>query len=115
VRTRLAALAPRLAADRSVVVVAPEEWVARLAVPELRALVAAPVKLLAGGLPAWKAAGLPLAADRHTPEDAACIDAYLRPYDRNSGVEQAMRDYLSWEIDLVHEVAKDGDARFGAH
>jgi rhodanese-related sulfurtransferase len=113
VRSRLAKLAPRLAGDRAVVVVAQDEAIGRLAVPELQALVPAPVKLLAGGLAAWKAAGLPLAKDRRNPEDADCIDAYLRPYDRNDGVEAAMREYLSWEIDLVHEVARDGDARFG--
>ncbi|MDI3308602.1 MAG: rhodanese-like domain-containing protein [Acetobacteraceae bacterium] len=113
VRTRLAKLAPRLAGDRPVVVVASEEAVARLAMPELQGLVRAPVKVLAGGIAAWKAAGLPLASDRRNPEDADCIDVYLRPYDRNDGVEEAMREYLSWEIDLVHEVARDGDARFG--
>jgi rhodanese-related sulfurtransferase len=113
VRTRLAKLAPRLAKDRAVVVVAQDEAIGRLAVPELQALVPGAVKLLAGGLAAWKAAGLPLAKNRRNPEDADCIDAYLRPYDRNDGVEAAMREYLSWEIDLVHEVARDGDARFG--
>ncbi|MDN3566716.1 rhodanese-like domain-containing protein [Paeniroseomonas aquatica] len=113
VRSRLAGLAPRLAGARRVVVAGPDEAIARLAVPELQALAAAPVMLLAGGLAAWKAAGLPLARDRRTPADADCIDAYLRPYDRNDGVEAAMREYLSWEIDLVHEVARDGDARFG--
>lgn len=113
VRTRLARLAPLLADDRAVVVVAAEEAIGRLAVPELQALVAAPVSLLAGGLAAWKQAGLPLRADRRNPPDAECIDVNLRPYDRNEGVEQAMRDYLSWEIDLVREVARDGDARFG--
>ncbi len=113
VRTRLARLAPRLAGDRPVVVAAPEEAVARLAVPELQKLVGAPVRMLAGGIAGWKAAGLPLASDRRNPEDADCIDVYLRPYDRNDGVEEAMREYLSWEIDLVHEVARDGDARFG--
>ncbi|MBL6455726.1 thiosulfate sulfurtransferase [Belnapia sp. T6] len=113
VRTRLARLAPRLQADRPVVVAGAEEALARLAVPELQGLVAAPVRLLAGGLGAWRAAGLPLARDRRNPEDADCIDTYLRPYDRNEGVEEAMREYLSWEIDLVHEVARDGDARFG--
>jgi rhodanese-related sulfurtransferase len=114
VRTRLAALAPRLDPARPVVVAAAEEPVGRLAVPELQGLVQAPVRVLAGGLAAWKQAGLPLAADRRNPEDAACIDVYLRPYDRNDGVEDAMREYLSWEIDLVHEVERDGDAGFGA-
>jgi rhodanese-related sulfurtransferase len=113
VRTRLAALRPRLQPGRRIAVVANDEALGRLAVPELEALGLGPVALLAGGLGAWRAAGLPLRADRRNPEDADCIDVYLRPYDRNDGVEAAMREYLSWEIDLVHEVARDGDARFG--
>ena len=44
---------------------------------------------------------------------ATPIDFYLRPYDRNSGVEEAMQAYLSWEIDLVHEIERDGTVRFG--
>ena len=114
VRTRLDRLAPRLTGDRQVVVAAPEEAQARLAAEELRGFAKAPVKILAGGTKAWQAAGFPLAADRRDPADADCVDFYLRPYDRNEGVEAAMHEYLSWEIDLVNEVAKDGDAPFGA-
>jgi len=114
VRTRLASLVPRLDSFRPVVVAAAEEPVGWLAVPELQNLVKVPVRVLTGGLAAWKAAGLPLASDRRTPADAECIDVYLRPYDRNEGVEAAMREYLSWEIDLVHAVERDGDAPFGA-
>ena len=113
VRTRLAALAPFNADGRPVVLAAEDETVARLAVPELRGLTTAPVRVLEGGMGAWRAAGLPLRADPRTPADAECVDAYLRPYDRNEGVEDAMRDYLSWEVDLIREVARDGDARFG--
>jgi rhodanese-related sulfurtransferase len=113
VRTRLAALAPFAADDRPVVVAGEDERLARLAVPELRGLTTAPVRVLEGGMGAWRAAGLPLRADRHTPADAACVDVYLRPYDRNEGVEEAMREYLSWEVDLVGAVRRDGDARFG--
>ena len=114
IRTRLDRLAGRLAGDRQVVVTAPVEAQARLAAAEAQGLVAAPVKILAGGTAAWAAAGFPLASDRRYPADQDCADFYLRPYDRNDGVEAAMREYLSWEIDLVHEVAKDGDAPFGA-
>lgn len=113
IRTRLDRLAPRLTGDRQVVVAAPEEAQARLAAEELRGFAKAPVKILAGGTKAWQAAGFPLAAGRHDPADAECVDFYLRPYDRNEGVEAAMHEYLSWEIDLVNEVAKDGDAPFG--
>lgn len=69
--------------------------------------------MLERGTAGWAAAGLPLERDRTNPPDEACIDVHLRPYDRNAGVEEAMRAYLSWEIDLVREIARDGDAAFG--
>jgi rhodanese-related sulfurtransferase len=91
-----------------VVITAPDEALAHLAAAETPG-----ARVLAGGLAAWRAAGLPVASDRHNPPDEACVDWYLRPYDRNSGIEEAMHAYLSWEVDLVHEVAKDGTAPFG--
>jgi hypothetical protein len=33
---------------------------------------------------------------RGDPPDDDCIDVCLRPYERNSGVEEAMKAYLSW-------------------
>ncbi|WP_291296432.1 rhodanese-like domain-containing protein [Elioraea sp.] len=114
VRTRLDALAARLPETGLVAVTSPDDnRTASLAVEELADLTAARVGVLEGGVAVWAAAGLPLAADRTNPPDEACIDAYLRPYDRNSGVEAAMVAYLSWEIDLVKEIARDGDAPFG--
>lgn len=114
IRSRLEKLAPHLRSDTTIVVSAPDVASARLGARELQGVVKVPLRVLAGGSAAWAAAGLPTASDRHDPADTDCADVYLRPYDRNSGVEEAMRDYLSWEIDLVHEVAKDGDAPFGA-
>jgi rhodanese-related sulfurtransferase len=113
VRTRLRQVLPRIPAGRSIVVTAPDPALAALAVDELRGLGTAPVAALEGGTEAWKAAGQPLAADRTDPPDEACVDAYLRPYDRNHGVEAAMHAYLSWEVELVHQIERDGDARFG--
>ena len=113
IRTRLASLSRALAGARLVVVTSPDGELARLAVAELRGLTRAPVEVLTGGTAAWRAAGLPLARDRQSPPDDACVDFYLRPYDRNSGIEAAMQAYLSWEIDLVHEIQRDGTVRFG--
>jgi rhodanese-related sulfurtransferase len=114
VRTRLDRLRPRLAGTGRVVVTAPDPALAAMAVPELERLAGVPVAVLEGGTAAWKATGHDLAADRTDPPDEACVDSYLRPYDRNSGVEEAMRAYLAWEIDLVRAVERDGDAPFGA-
>jgi len=113
IRTRLEALAPRLAEARHVVVTSPDGTLARLAVGEMRGLTAADVVALEGGTQQWHAHGRPLIKDRTTPPDEACVDCYLRPYDRNSGVEEAMHAYLSWEIDLVNEIVRDGTVRFG--
>jgi rhodanese-related sulfurtransferase len=114
VRTRLGPVAARLPDDRMAVIAAPDADIAALAAIELAGLHKAPVAVLEGGTAAWAAAGFPLAADRTVPADAECVDWYLRPYDRNSGVEAAMQAYLAWEIELVHAVARDGDAPFGA-
>jgi rhodanese-related sulfurtransferase len=112
IRTRLAAIADHIA-GRHVVLVSPDGDLARLAVDEARALGAASVRVLAGGLAAWRKVGLPLVADRANPPDAACVDYSLRPYDRNAGVEAAMNAYLTWEIALPEQVARDGDVVFG--
>ena len=114
VRTRLGQLQERLAAASRVVVTSGDGTLARLAVPELQGLTQVPVQVLAGGTAAWAAAGGKLAADRTDPPDEACVDFYLRPYDRNSGIEQAMQAYLSWETGLVREIERDGTVAFGA-
>ena len=67
--------------------------------------------VLDGGMAAWEAAGLPLEAGLERLASRP-DDEYLRPYDRAGGVEQAMRDYITWEIGLVPEVEADGDAAF---
>ena len=113
IRTRLSALSKRLAAAKQVVVTSPDAKLAGLAVAELRGLTGGEIRVLEGGNAAWKAAGGKLEKDRTVPADGECVDFYLRPYDRNSGVEAAMQEYLSWEIDLVHEIVRDGTVRFG--
>jgi rhodanese-related sulfurtransferase len=105
IRGRLAGLAPG-----PWVVAAPDDRLAALAAREI----GPSAKILRGGTEAWRRAGLPLEADRANPPDAACADWYLRPYDRNAGVEEAMREYLAWEVELMGQVEAAGDAPFGA-
>jgi rhodanese-related sulfurtransferase len=113
IRGRLAAIAPSLAAAAHVVLTSPDGVTARLAAAEASALTGASVHVLEGGTAAWHAFGRPLVKDRRNPPDQDCVDVHLRPYDRNSGVEEAMNAYLSWEIALVDEIARDGTVRFG--
>jgi rhodanese-related sulfurtransferase len=69
------------------------------------------VRVLAGGTAAWVAAGLPMATGfKDALNDA--VDVWYRPYDLDEGNEDAMRTYLSWEVDLTEQIARDGTARF---
>lgn len=111
-RTRLAALAPRLKGVRQVVVEGSEPALARLALPELAALLPGmPLAVLAGGTEAWWRAGLPL-AEGGGLADEDCIDVQLRPMERAAGMEAAMRETLAWERGLAEAAARDGDAPF---
>ena len=51
--------------------------------------------------------------ERGAPETVAePDDRWLKPYERDEGVEQAMRDYLVWELGLVEQIARDGTAHW---
>ena len=71
----------------------------------------APVKVLAGGTAAWRAAGLPVETGQTLMWETS-DDVYYKPYDGKTQVEQAMRDYLDWEVALVEKIARDSDVRF---
>jgi rhodanese-related sulfurtransferase len=113
VRGRLVSVVPKLKSARRIVLTSPDGAMARFAYAEVKDLTKAEVLVLDGGTAAWRAAGHPVVADRTNPPDDACIDFYLRAYDRNSGVEEAMNAYLTWEIDLVNEIKRDGTIAFG--
>ncbi len=39
-------------------------------------------------------------------------DVFLSPRERGQNREDAMREYLAWEINLVNDMAMDDDHRF---
>ena len=69
------------------------------------------IRLLAGGTAAWAAAGLPLETGMTWPLSET-DDLWYKPYENEGAVEQEMRDYLTWEIALVEQIERDGDAGF---
>jgi rhodanese-related sulfurtransferase/predicted metal-dependent enzyme (double-stranded beta helix superfamily) len=113
IRSRLATSVARLPKAALYVATSPDGVLARLAAAELAAATGAPVKVLQGGTAAWSAARLPMAKGEDNMADEP-VDVFHRPYDRSGSIEQAMRDYLSWEVDLVRQIERDGDARFRA-
>ena len=84
--------------------------VAQLAVAEAEALVDIPVRFLAGGNAAWKAAGYELSAEPLMADEA--IDQWRKPYERGGDTKAAMSEYLAWETDLLPRLARDGSLNF---
>ncbi|MEE8396943.1 MAG: rhodanese-like domain-containing protein [bacterium] len=117
VRSRLEHNLAKTPPCRTLVLTSSDGLLARLAVADARAVLGPSgpaIKVLAGGTEAWQAAGLPLAEGLERAAEEV-IDLFQRPYDRFGGErdqEAAMREYLNWELDLVEQIARDGDARF---
>jgi rhodanese-related sulfurtransferase len=95
-----------------IVLVSPDGEIAALAAPEAAAAAGSlPVAILAGGMKAWRDSGLPTETGHVRMADPP-TDVWYRPYDFKEDVEAAMRQYLDWEVDLVPQVKRDGDATF---
>jgi 3-mercaptopyruvate sulfurtransferase SseA len=110
VRSRLAK-ALRAVAPRGELVLTSEDGVlAGLAVVEAAAIIGAPVRYLDGGNAAWQAAKLPLSTEAHMADEP--VDAWLKPYERGGDTTDAMNEYLSWEVDLVSRIERDGTCNF---
>ncbi|MBT2303744.1 sulfurtransferase [Variovorax paradoxus] len=96
---------------RQVVLVADVPAVALWAAVEWPGALVAPL-LLAGGMDAWRAAGLPIAASPDAPSDAECIDYLFFVHDRHDGNKEAARRYLAWETGLVAQLDAEEMAEF---
>ena len=110
IRARLTEALDELPSQIDLVLTSEDGVTARYAAAELRTH--RPVKVLAGGTAAWKAAGLPLETGigplASEPDDVSVSARDRPPAER----ERYMREYLAWEIDLVNQIARDADCRF---
>jgi rhodanese-related sulfurtransferase len=111
IRSRLANDLGKLPKSEAIVLTSPDGALARLAAADLAGSASVLVMVLAGGTEAWAGAGLPLetGATRMASEPE---DVVLSARERGQGREEAMREYLAWEIDLVNQMATDDDHRF---
>lgn len=120
VRARLPACLDRVPMRGVPVLTSPDGRLARLAAADLlnpppqagagRAGALADVRVLEGGTDAWRGASLPLATGREAMADTP-DDCWRRPYDPYAG-EGARERYLKWEIELVHQIEREGDVGF---
>ena len=112
IRSRLDRALPNIPLRKMVVLTSEDGVLAGLAVEEARALTTLPVRWLRGGNAAWAAAGFPLSADAKMADEP--LDVWLKPYERPGDPKAAMNEYLSWEIDLLARIERDGTTNFNA-
>ena len=110
VRSTLPQCLGKLPAAGTLVLTSPDGILAKFAAADL-APAGHRAAALEGGTQAWRAAGLPFEIENgrwaETPDDA-----WYKPYDNEKAVEASMKAYLDWEVALVEQIARDGDARF---
>jgi rhodanese-related sulfurtransferase len=115
IRSRLAECLARFAKDAKLVFVCADGRLARYAAQDAIALGHAQARFLAGGMAAWNGAGHPTEkpqADGDPKLLTATEDVWYRPYDRASGVEEAMQQYLTWEVNLLAQLEREPWLRF---
>jgi rhodanese-related sulfurtransferase len=93
------------------VLVCPDGLLSGYAHAEIAALLSVPVSVLAGGMQAWKAAGLALEKGA-TALLSEPIDRYKRPYEGTDAPREAIQAYLDWEFGLVAQLGVDGTHHF---
>ncbi len=114
-RSRLAQALVALPPDASLVFCCGDGRLARHAAQDALALGRADVRWLEGGRAAWRAAGLPLEAcpgDEDPLLLTATDDMWYPPWARRDDVEAAMRQYLTWEVDLLGQLVREPYLRF---
>lgn len=111
IRSRLADALNRLPKSKPIVVTSGDGQQARLAAVDLAALTDVEIRILDGGTDAWRAAGQPL-EEGYTNLAAEKEDIYYLPYDREGTIEDAMNQYLTWEIELINQIRRDGTLVF---
>ena len=89
---------------RGTLVLVGEQQVVRLAATDLVEAGHRDLRLLAGGIQAWMAAGFPTESSPAIPADRQCIDYLFFVHDRHAGNREAMRQYLAWETGLIRQL-----------
>jgi rhodanese-related sulfurtransferase len=100
---------PRLVQDARnvngrIVLIADEPDSARAAAIDLLEAGHSDVKLLEGGITAWRKAGEAIAASADVPADDERIDYLFFVHDRHAGNREAMKQYLAWETGLIAQL-----------
>ncbi len=111
IRSTLPQSLGKLPAAGAIVVTSPDGVLAKFAAAELASTAGRPVLALDGGTASWRAAGFALETgnERWAEEPS---DIWYKPYENEKAVEDSMKAYLAWELALVAQIERDGDAKF---
>jgi rhodanese-related sulfurtransferase len=105
-RTRLNEALAKIPMNGEMVLTSEDGVLAGLAVSETRM----PARYLLGGNTAWRGAGLDFSTEPRMADEP--LDYWPKPYERAGDTRDAMNEYLSWEIDLLPRIERDGTCRF---
>ena len=114
-RARLATALENIPDSGTYVLTSDDGIVAQLAAAELQALSESRVMVLAGGNRAWQQSGLPVqtgAGNKSLKPDDMWQIPFLPDPDTGKSAEDNMREYLSWEVELVRQIERDGTTNF---
>jgi rhodanese-related sulfurtransferase len=111
IRSRLSTALARIPLRGTLVLTSEDGVLAGLAAGDVAALVDGPVRYLDGGNAAWQSAGHSLTAGDPKMADEP-VDMWLKPYERPNDTTAAMNEYLSWEVDLLARIERDGTTDF---
>ena len=89
---------------KTIVLIADDANVARIAALDLAEAGCGDVALLKGSIAAWATAGLPVGAGGDKPTDRERIDFVFHTLGRNEGNLDAARAYIAWEVGLVDQL-----------
>ncbi len=106
IRARLAHALSKIPMNGELVLTSEDGVLAGLAACEIRA----PARYLRGGNAAWQAAGFTLSTEPRMADEP--LDYWPKPYERSGDTKGAMNEYLSWEVDLLPRIERDGTTRF---
>jgi rhodanese-related sulfurtransferase len=114
-RSRLAQALTAFEPERPLVFTCADGRVSRFAAQDALALGHADAAVLDGGRAAWRAAGLPteVCPGDHDPLLlTATDDMWYPPYARRTGLTEAMQQYLTWEVNLLEQLAREPYLQF---
>jgi rhodanese-related sulfurtransferase len=106
IRSRLNQAVAKVPMNGDLILTSEDGIVAGLAAAEARV----PARYLRGGNAAWQAEGFALSTDARMADEP--LDYWPKPYERVGDTRAAMNEYLSWEVDLLPRIARDGTTHF---